>query len=492
MEATFEDATHKLQISYRLLFERNPLPMWVYDVQTLRMLAVNEAALAQYGYSKQVFVGLTLLDLHHEDDVAQLHEHLQLPPSEQPRQSLWRHRHRNGDLIAVETVTDEFEFDGIHARMVQVKDLTEQQGAEQAQRDLTDRLTTTLETLSAVVSSTTDAIISIDKEGLIRMFSPGAERIFRRTQASMQGQTMEVLLPERFRAAHPQQQRQFAESGGPSRMMGLSLVKGLRSDGQEIDLEVTISQVTVQQQQVLIASLRDVTERVRVEVEFEQSRAQLSDLTQRLMTQEKTLVKRLAQTLHDQLGQTMAAIRMVHETIITLQGGKTPSGIDRLQTQMTTLISQAIRQVRQVLIDLRPPLLEEHGLAAALDNELRNRSLTRPQVDISINVQPDIALMRWPSEVEYAVFMVAREAVENAFRHSGASSVSVRLFGGALSLHLEVADNGAGIPLRGTLQTGHLGILGMQERAQAIGATVTVDSGEAQGTCVSFSWQSVP
>ena len=68
-------------------------------------------------------------------------------------------------------------------------------------------------------------------------------------------------------------------------MMGLSLVKGLRSDGQEIDLEVTISQVTVHQQQVLIASLRDVTERVRVEVEFEQSRAQLSDLTQRLMTQ---------------------------------------------------------------------------------------------------------------------------------------------------------------------------------------------------------------
>src|SRR5450830_940652 len=161
MDIPTEDTFRKLQISYRLLFERNPLPMWVYDVQTLRMLAVNEAALAQYGYSKQVFVGLTLLDLHHEDDVAQLHEHLQLPPSEQPRQSLWRHRHRNGDLIEVETVAEEFEFDGIHARVVQVKDLTEQHGAEQAQRDLSDRLTTTLETLSAVGSSTTDAIISI-------------------------------------------------------------------------------------------------------------------------------------------------------------------------------------------------------------------------------------------------------------------------------------------------------------------------------------------
>ena len=602
METPSEDASHELQVSYRLLFERNPLPMWVYDVKTLRMLAVNEAALAQYGYSQQEFVGLTLLDLHHEDDVAQLHEHLKLPSSEQDTKRLWRHRHRNGDFVEVELVTEVLEFDGIHARMALVRDKTEQRRAEQTLRDLAQQVTTTLEsitdafftldrdwrftyvnahaeellrnhreellgcniwekfpqavgstfqieyeramaegktasfetfyapwgvwlavdvypsaqtlavyfrdvtakhlaelclleereTLSAVINSTTDAIISIDTEGLIKMFNPGAERIFRRTRASMQGQSMEVLLPERFRAAHRQQRHRFAESGGPSRMMGLGLVKGLRSDGQELDLEVTISQVTVHQQQVLIANLRDVTDRVRADAEFEQSRAQLSDLTQRLMTQEKMLVKRLAQALHDQLGQTVAAIRMVHETIITLQGDQTSSGIDRLQAQMGTLISQAIRQVRQVLIDLRPPLLEEHGLAAALDNELRNRSLTQPQVDISIDVQPEIALMRWPSEVEYAAFMVAREAVENALRHSGASSVSVRLSGAPMSLQLEVVDNGVGITASANAKTGHFGILGMRERAYPIGATVTVDSGETGGTWVSFNWQNAP
>lgn len=275
-------------------------------------------------------------------------------------------------------------------------------------------------------------------------------------------------------------------------MMGFGLVKGLRSDGQEIDLEVTISQVTVHEQQVMIANLRDVSDRARAQTEFEHSRAQLSDLTRRLMTQEKTLVKRLGQALHDQLGQTMAAIRMAHETIITLQRGKATPGIESLQLQMGKLISQAIRQVRQVLVDLRPPLLEEHGLAAALDNELRNRSLTQPQVDISVSVTPDVASLRWPSEVEYAAFMVAREAVENALRHSRAASVAVRLTGTASSLQLEVTDNGVGIKPGATVKAGHLGILGMQERAHAIGAKVTLASNKPQGACVRFMWEPTP
>lgn len=602
MENPSEETSQKLQVSYRLLFERNPLPMWVYDVKTLRMLAVNKAALAQYGYSEQEFVGLTLLDLHHEDEVASLQNNGKTAPGQPSTTQVWRHRRRNGDLIEVEMVTETLELDGVQASVALVRDVTAQRRTERAQQDLADRLTTTLEsitdafftldresrftyvnaraeevlrcgrddlighsiwekfpeavgtvfqreyeramagtgkvrfetfyapsgawvevdlyysaqglavnfrnvtekhlvaqrlqeerdTLAAVINATTDAIISVDSDGLIKMFNPGAERIFRRTQASMLGQTLDVLLPERFRGGHPHHCKEFVESRGASRMMGLGLVKGLRSDGQEIDLEVTISQVTVHQQQVMIANLRDVSDRVQANAEYEHSRAQLSDLTKRLMTQEKSLVKRLAQALHDQLGQTMAAIRMAHETIITLQRGKTTPGVDSLQVQMGKLISQAIRQVRQVLIDLRPPLLEEHGLAAALDNELRNRSLTQPQIDISISVKPDVALLRWPSEVEYAAFMVAREAVENALRHSRASSVAVRLKGTASSLQLEVTDNGVGIAPGATQKTGHLGILGMQERAHAIGAKVTLASGDVQGARVRFTWEPTP
>ena len=602
METTIaEETALKLDISYRLLFEKNPLPMWVYEVATLRMLAVNEAATERYGYSEQEIVGLTLADLHHADDLDADNAHLQLPVAERAVKRMWRHRHRDGGFVEVETTSTEVNLEGRRAVIMLVRDMAEQRRAEQSQRELTLRLASTLESitdgfftldrnwcftylnaraeellnarredllgsnvweacpetvggvfqteyqcvmsggkeanfeawcvplkmwlgvdafpcaqgltvyfrdvtekhlaaqrlleereiLAAVVSCSGDAIITMDIVGRIKMFSPGAERIFRRTHASMQGQNMDVLLPERFRAEHRHHLQRFSDSSDQSRMMGLGLVKGLRSDGRELDLEGTVSQVTGQER-VLIANLRDMTERLHTDAVFVQSRAQLSDLTQRLMTQEKALVKRLAQALHDQLGQTMAAIRMAHETIMTLQTDQTSLGVQRLQAQLGTLIGQAIRQVRQVLIDLRPPLLDEHGLSAALDNELRNRSLTQLQVDFSIDVKPEVANMRWPTEVEYAAFMVAREAVENALRHSGATAVDARLWGTANSLQLEVADNGVGIGPGATVRPGHLGILGMHERAHAVGATVTVDAGATKGTCVRFGWQSLP
>jgi signal transduction histidine kinase len=207
------------------------------------------------------------------------------------------------------------------------------------------------------------------------------------------------------------------------------------------------------------------------------------------MTQERVLVKRLAQVLHDQLGQTLAAIRMCHETILALQSAQSPPDSQHLQERMGTLIGQAIAQVRQVLQDLRPPLLEEQGLSVALDNELRNRAQGAPQVDISITVPHKLELMRWPTEVEYAAFMVVREAVENALRHSGANAIAVALSGNALALHVTVIDNGVGLPEGVGLGVGHLGILGMQERAQAVSASVTLGRGHEPGTRVAFHWQ---
>lgn len=343
--------------------------------------------------------------------------------------------------------------------------------------------------LDAVLKLVPDAIVGVDLDGRITLFNPAAERIFGRSSASLQGESVDVLIPQRLRPGHHEAQQRFANNGGETRMMGLRRVKGLRADGQEIDLEGYIRHVKLPQGQWSLVSLHDVTARLQAETQLQHSRAQLAELTRKLMTQERVLVKRLAQVLHDQLGQTLAAIRMCHETILALQTAETPSDYQRLHERLGSLIGQAIAQVRQVLVDLRPPLLEEQGLSVALDNELRNRALAAPQVDITIHVPPNLEVMRWPAEVEYAAFMVVREAVENALRHSGADAIVVDLTGGALSLHLTVSDNGVGLPEGAGLSVGHLGILGMQERAQAVGASVTCRRGAVPGTCVTFHWQ---
>ena len=96
--------------------------------------------------------------------------------------------------------------------------------------------------------------------------------------------------------------------------------------------------------------------------------------------------------------------------------------------------------------------------------------------------------MRWPAEVEYGAFMIAREAVENALRHARATALAVRLSGAALALQLQVEDNGVGMATMATGRSGHLGILGMHERAHAIGAALAVESAQEHGTRVQLNW----
>lgn len=253
-------------------------------------------------------------------------------------------------------------------------------------------------------------------------------------------------------------------------------------DGQYQALIPTIVQRAVRQRDLQLARWHD-------EQELAQHRRDLSDLTQRLMVQEKTLVRRLAQALHDQLGQTLTAIRLGFDAVASAQGGSVRPEVDRQVRRVDMLIDQAVREVRQVLVDLRPPLLDEHGLVAALDNELRSRTLAQDDVELRLEAEPRAAALRWPADVEYAAFMIAREAIANALRHSQAASIRVLLDGDPASMALEVVDDGNGMaPVRATSRPGHLGMVGMRERALAIGAQCTVRSAPGDGTTVSLHW----
>jgi signal transduction histidine kinase len=146
--------------------------------------------------------------------------------------------------------------------------------------------------------------------------------------------------------------------------------------------------------------------------------------------------------------------------------------------------------VRQVLVDLRPPLLEEQGLAAALDNEIGSRVPAAGQTDVLLEVGEGGFDKRWPADVTYAAFMVAREAVANARQHAGASLIRVVLDGSETSLNLNVIDNGCGVPPALIFgRPGHLGMVGMRERAIAIGAHFKVEPVPSGGTAIGLDWQ---
>jgi len=358
-------------------------------------------------------------------------------------------------------------------------DITERRAAE-------DRWREHEAMLAAVIDSASDAVISVNAEGRITLCNPAAEKIFGYPSGALLGQTLDHLLPVQARSRHGQHLAAFTASGVASRVMGPGRIYGVRADGAELELDASISQVTVNGKQILTAMLRDVTDRSRTERALMQSQLELTELTRQLMAQEKVTSSRLAQALHDQLGQTLTAMRIDFVSEARLSD----PGEAARHARVDRLIDQAVREVRQVLVELRPTLLDERGLVEALDNELRTRRASASDVVLLLDAADDVATQRWSSDVEYATFMVAREAVSNAIRHSGATLIRVSLRGGPGSLRLEVTDNGSGLA-SGALaaRPGHLGMIGMRERSIAIGARFEVESSPSGGTTVSLTWK---
>ena len=131
------EALQRSEKHYRMLFESNPHPMWVYDVEHLRFLAVNNAAVNHYGYRRDEFLSMTIKDIRPPEDLPDLMEHLETLEEDDQISSGWRHRLKDGTLIHVEITSHAIQWLGRNARLVLAHDITERKNAEEAlqQRD---------------------------------------------------------------------------------------------------------------------------------------------------------------------------------------------------------------------------------------------------------------------------------------------------------------------------------------------------------------------
>ncbi|HOW38972.1 MAG TPA: PocR ligand-binding domain-containing protein [Bacteroidales bacterium] len=125
---------------YRLLFESNPHPMWVYDLETLQFLEVNEVAVRKYGYNRDEFLKLTLKDIRPEEDVVKLMENVKQIPDNLSFSGEWRHRNKNGEIFLVEIISHGLIFNKRPARLVLANDITRRKTAEETMTEQLNEL----------------------------------------------------------------------------------------------------------------------------------------------------------------------------------------------------------------------------------------------------------------------------------------------------------------------------------------------------------------
>ena len=164
-----EEALRKSETQYRLLFESNPQPMWVYDLTTLRFLAVNDSAINHYGYSRAEFLDMTIMDIRPEDDVELLNGYIADGNSELDHAGEWRHRKKDGSVISVEITSNRVNFAGRAAEFVLANDITERKKAEDALRISEDRY-------RDLVDNSHELICTHDLDGRVLSVNPWAAR----------------------------------------------------------------------------------------------------------------------------------------------------------------------------------------------------------------------------------------------------------------------------------------------------------------------------
>jgi PAS domain S-box-containing protein len=215
--------------------------------------------------------------------------------------------------------------------------------------------------------------------------------------------------------------------------------------------------------------------------EVQEGQRRLQVLSHRLIDAQEAERKRLARELHDQIGQALTAVQI---SLQTLQSSTRGSSAKFLEDSLA-IIDEALEQVHDLSLDLRPSLLDDLGLVAALRWYV-GRVASR--AGLVHGFKADDLDTRLAPEVETACFRIAQEALTNVLRHASATNVSVEITSGNSDLRLLVRDDGVGFDVRTALsRTGlsaSLGLQGMQERAAAIGGSVDIESKLRRGTRV--------
>jgi signal transduction histidine kinase len=210
---------------------------------------------------------------------------------------------------------------------------------------------------------------------------------------------------------------------------------------------------------------------------IENSAKELRRLSQKLSEAQEEERRSISRELHDQVGQMLTALGMELGNIEEFRSTPGPEFVDHLG-QAKKLTEDTLRSVRNMSAGLRPSVLDELGLAPAL--QWQGREFTK-RSGVPVEMKLDGNLADLPDAYRTCIYRVVQEALTNSARHAGAKLIRVTLHGGVETFSLTVEDDGVGFDVQGVRNRG-IGLLGIEERVRELGGSVQVRSRPSTGT----------
>jgi PAS domain S-box-containing protein len=338
--------------------------------------------------------------------------------------------------------------------------------------------------LAAIVAGSDDAILSKDLDGIILSWNAAAERLYGFTAAEAIGSHVSILVPDDRHAEVDEILRRICAG---DRVDHHETIRQ-RKDGSLLQVSVSVSPVHDADGRVVAASViaRDVTKRFEVELALTESERHRRAILASMLRAEEEERSRIATALHDDTVQVMTASLIAMDRV-ALVARKT--GNERLESALSVAratLEEATERTRRLMFELRPALLYDHGLAAAL-RVLAEQ--TAREVDATATVVGTLG--RYEHPVEELLYRSAQEALANVRRHARPHSIQITLAEEADVVTVTVADDGRGFDVADIRSRPsaalHFGLDTLVERARAAGGYVDIASAPGEGTRISIA-----
>jgi PAS domain S-box-containing protein len=475
-EALIEDRERRLNLFYQNVADC----LYVLSVEPggrYRFVSVNEAFLAVTGYRSEQVVG------RHVEEVlpTSSSELVRGKYAEAVREGKTVRWEEVAEMPAGRRVGEVFvtpvrdEVTGQLYLLGGVHDITDRIAGEEALRESESKF-------RMLAESSASAILYHLDDGTFVYVNPAAERMTGYTREELLRLKIWDLLHPTFRQAVEARLRARQEG---ENIVSQNEVRMIIKGGETRWITYTAGRVLIQGRPAIIAMATDVTERKQAEEQLRASREQLRALSARLLSAREEERKRIAREIHDELGQALTGLIIelswVEDKLAALPDAGRARPLLEKVASMLRLADSTVESVRRIAAELRPGLLDDFGLVAAIEwhaQEFEQRT------GVSCQVSSELGEAVLSTEQSTALFRIAQEALTNVARHAAATAARVRLFREGEQVVLRVEDDGRGIGAETSSPSGSLGVVGMHERAALLGGTVQITGSPGGGTTV--------